>query len=179
MKNVINKKAEKAFKLSYDFDIKYGECSQATLYALQNVYNIKNNLAFKGIGALAGGGLHRCDGSCGVYASSIFFIGLFIGRGLEDLDSNPDDPSAYEKMKYLFCLADKIYKKFIDIYGSIKCDDIQRKLLGRSYFLRDQDEIRKFIDSGGYSKKGGPSVVANGAKWTVEVLEDFLANKEK
>ncbi len=170
----ISTKAEKAFKLAYDFDLKYGECAQATLYALQNIYDKKDDLMFKGIVALAGGGLHRCDGSCGVFAASIIFMGLFAGRGSEDLDDNPGDPSAYEKLNSLFFIGDIIYKKFIENYGSINCSDIQRKLLGRSYFLRDPDEIKKFIDAGGYSKSGGPCVVANGAKWTVEILEDFL-----
>ena len=174
MENIINKKSEKAFKLAYDFDLKYGECSQATLYGLQLVYDMKNNDIFKGMGALAGGCTHRCDGSCGVYTAGIFFMGLFAGRGFEDLDSDPDDPGAQKKMDSLFQLADKLYEKFIQAYGSINCNDIQRKLLGRSYFLRDQDEIKKFIDDGGYSEKAGPSVVANGAKWTVEILEDFL-----
>lgn len=113
MDNILNKKAEKAFKLAYDFDLKYGECSQATLYALQSVYNMENNDMFKGLGALAGGGAHRCDGSCGAYAAGISFIGLFAGRGFEDLGADPDDPAAYKKMDTLFHLADKLYEKFI------------------------------------------------------------------
>jgi len=179
MDHKVKIKAEKAFKLAYDFDLKYGECAQATLYALQNIYNKKDDSIFKGMVALAGGGLHRCDGSCGVFSASIFFMGLFAGRGFEDLDNNTDDPSAHEKLNSLFAIGDIIYKKFIENYGSINCSDIQRKLLGRSYFLRDPDEIEKFIDAGGYGKSGGPTVVANGAKWTVEILEDFLKNDKK
>ena len=49
MKNNIKNKAEKAYKLAYDFDIKYGECSQGTLYVLQTVYNIEDNQIFKGM----------------------------------------------------------------------------------------------------------------------------------
>jgi hypothetical protein len=175
--NIIKKKGEKAFKQAYDFDLKYGECSQATIYALQSIYNIKNRDVFKGMGALAGGGIHRCDGSCGVYSAGIFFIGLFFGRDLEDLDKDPEDIAANKKLDILFYLSDKLYKKFIKAYGSINCNDIQRKLLGRQYFLRDKDEIKKFIDNGGYSKNGGPKVVGNGAKWTVEILESFLVKK--
>ncbi|MHB8277575.1 MAG: C-GCAxxG-C-C family protein [Candidatus Humimicrobiaceae bacterium] len=177
MDSIINKKAEKAYRLAYDFDIRHGECSQATFYALQNIYNMKNSDMFKGIGAFAGGGAHRCDGTCGVYAAAIFFMGLFIGRSLEDLDSNPDDPSALKKRDSLFNLTDKIYEKFVQNYGSVICNDIQRKMYGRSYYLRDRDEIKKFIDIGGYTEKGGPGLVGNGAKWTVEIIEDFLKKR--
>ena len=80
-------------------------------------------------------------------------------------------------MEDLFELGDKIYKKFINNYGSIRCSDIQRKLMGRAYYLRDEDEMRKFKEDGGYSIEVGPGIVANGAKWTVEVFEEYLSNK--
>ena len=173
----IIKKAEEAYKLAYDFDTTYSECSQATMYALQTVYGLKDESILKGIVALAGGGLHRCDGSCGVYQASIFFLGMHVARGAEDLDKDKDDPSAFKKMEDLFGLGDRIYKKFIDNYGSIKCGDIQRKLMGRAYYLRDEDEMKKFKEDGGYSIEVGPGIVANGAKWTVEILEEYLNNK--
>lgn len=175
--NTKNNKAERAHKLAYDFDIKYSECSQATFYALCKVYDIDDDYMFKGMGAIAGGGLHRCDGSCGVYLASIFFLGMFSGRGLKDLDVDKDDPSAFKKMYTMFGLGDKIYKKFIDSYGSVKCDDIQRKLLGRAYYLRDDDECEKFRADGGYTIEVGPGVVSSGAKWTVEILDDFLKKR--
>lgn len=173
MQENIKEKAQRAFKLAQDFDLKYSECAQATLYGLQSVYDLKDDDVFKGMGTLAGGGLHRCDGTCGVYAAGIFFLGILAGRGYSDLD-NADDPGAHKKMDRIFLIADKLYKKFIQKYGSIKCADIQRKMLGRAYFLRDEDEMRRFKEDGGYGKDAGPGLVGSCAKWTVEIIEEHI-----
>ncbi|MGM0365577.1 MAG: C-GCAxxG-C-C family protein [Actinomycetota bacterium] len=178
MENNTVKKAEKAYRLAFDFDQRYGECSQATLHALQVAYNTQNRDMFRAIGGLAGGGAARCDGSCGAYSAAIFFMGLFTGRNPEDLDSNAHDPCAHEKRDMLFGLIDKLHQKFIATYGSIICTNIHNKLYGRPYFLRDSDDVQKFLDNGGHTKSGGPGVCGNAAKWTVEILQDFSARQE-
>ena len=49
------------------------------------------------------------------------------------------------------------------------CRDIQNKLVGRGCYLGDPDEMREFDERGGHDKIA-PSVVANAARWTVEIL---------
>ncbi|MCG9479605.1 MAG: C-GCAxxG-C-C family protein [Actinomycetia bacterium] len=167
-------RANKAYRLAFDFDQKYGECSQATLKALQTVYGKEDDDMFRAIGALAGGGGARCDGSCGAYCAAIFFMGLFTGRNYDHLDANPRDPLGHVQRDQLFALTDKLYQKFIDTYGSINCSDIHRKLYGRAFYLRDSDEIDKFLAQGGHSEKGGPGVCGNAARWAVEEIDNFL-----
>lgn len=167
-------KGKQAYQIAFKLDQDYGECSQATLKALQSVFEMEDEDIFRAIGALAGGGGGRCDGSCGAYAAAMFFMGMFAGRNYADLGADPDDPAAHKQRDQLLALTDKLYRKFIDAYGSINCADIHRKLYGRAYYLRDREEIEKFLANGGHSAQGGPSVCGNAAQWAAEIIEEFL-----
>ena len=68
-----------------------------------------------------------------------------------------------------FDLAKKLHDKFIAEYGSVICRDIQQKILGRGYYLRDPEEFEKFEKAGAHAEKC-PSVVGNAAKWVAEIL---------
>lgn len=43
----------------------------------------------------------------------------------------------------------KFYKRFEEELGSMKCLEIQAKLLGKSFNLEDRDESQKFEHEGG------------------------------
>jgi hypothetical protein len=49
------------------------------------------------------------------------------------------------------------------------CRDIQQKILGRGYYLRDPEEFEKFEKAGAHAEKC-PSVVGNAAAWVAEIL---------
>ena len=66
-------------------------------------------------------------------------------------------------------LAKKLYDKFVEEYGSGTCSDIQNKIMGRSFDLWDPADFEEFDKAGGHTEKC-PSVVANAAKWTTEIL---------
>jgi len=158
-----------AFELGYKYEGTYGACSQATMRALQEVYEEKSSVLFKGMTGFAGGCGIEGDGICGAYAASIFYISLRVGRVLEDLDKDPDDPSAEKILFKNFGIVKKLHEKFIEKYGSIICHQIHRKLYGRPYYISDPEELKKFDDKGAHDW-GCTAVCGDAALWTVEIL---------
>jgi hypothetical protein len=115
-----------------------------------------------GGGACRRGGLCG-DSGCGGYSGGIIALSQFYGR----LSENFLDPERTRRKS--FDLAKRLHDKFIAEYGSVICRDIQQKILGRGYYLRDPEEFGKFEKAGAHAEKC-PSVVGNAAKWTAEIL---------
>ena len=109
-----------AFELGYKYEGTYGACSQATMRALQEVYAERNNDIFKGMTGFAGGCGIEGDGICGAYAAGIFFISLKVGRVLDDLDKDPEDPSAEKILFKNFGLVKDLHEKFIEKYPTLQ-----------------------------------------------------------
>ena len=159
----IKELAEKAYSLGWEYQKTYRGCAQTALAALQDTLGRRNDDIFKAATGLSGGGGVSIDGSCGAYAAAILFMSSIVGRERHDFEDAP-------RIRFRsFELARKLHDKFVDEYGAVICRDIQRKLVGRGYYLGDPDEMRKFDDLGGHEKVA-PGVVANAARWTVEVL---------
>jgi len=171
MNKKIEYKARKAYELAYKYEAEWGGCSQCTIRALQEVYDEEKSEVFKALGSFAAGGARECDGICGVYAAGMYFIGTKFGREFKDIGKDPNDPKASKKHTEQLILVKKLHEKFIDAYGTIICHEIHRKLYGRPYYLADKEELNKFYQAGGH-KWGCTSVCGNGAKWTVEIIEE-------
>ncbi len=170
-------KAQKAYDLAYKYENEWGVCSQATIKALLDVYNIDNNDFFKVLSGLGGGGADQGDGMCGAYLAGAFFLGLEFGRNTYDIGVDPDDLRGSKKNRILKPLVKKLHDKFIEKYGTITCNLIHRKLYGRPFYLLDKDEKEKFELAGGHDW-GCTSVCGNAARWTVEILEEAKKNKK-
>jgi C_GCAxxG_C_C family probable redox protein len=163
--------AEQAYSLGWEYQKTYRGCAQTVLAALQDTLELRNDDLFKAVTGLSGGGGVSIDGSCGAYSAAILFMSSIVGRERHDFE----DASRVRFRS--FGLAKKLHDKFINEYGAIICRDIQRKLVGRGYYLGDPDEMKKFDEHGGHETVA-PGVVANAARWTVEVLaEERLLTK--
>jgi C_GCAxxG_C_C family probable redox protein len=169
MSDTLNRLMKKAYDLGYKYEGKYGACSQATMRALQEVYDELNPDVFRAMAGFAGGGGIEGDGMCGAYVASIFFISSKYGRRLEDLERDPEDPSAEKILFKTFALVKKVHDKFIEKYGSVICHQIHRKLYGRPYYIADPDELEKFYANGAHDW-GCTSVCGGAARWVVEIL---------
>ncbi len=157
--------AEKAYSLGWEYQKTYRGCSQTLLAALQDTLGLRNDDLFKAATGLSGGGGVSIDGSCGAYAGAILFMSSIVGRERHDFADAP-------RIRFQsFELARKLHDKFVHKYGAIICRDIHRKLVGRGYYLGDPDEMKKFDDVGGHETVA-PGVVANAARWTVEILAE-------
>jgi hypothetical protein len=68
-----------------------------------------------------------------------------------------------------FDASHELVDRFLETYGSLICRDVQHRKFGRSYYLRDPDEFRKFHDAGAHDEKC-PDVVGKVARMAVEII---------
>ena len=155
--------AQKAYKLGFQYEKVYKGCSQCVLAAVQDLFGERNDDVFQAASGLAGGAGLCGDSGCGGYSGGIMALSQFSGRVRE----NFLDPERTRRKS--FDLAKKLHDKFIAEYGSVICRDIQQKILGRGYYLRDPEEFEKFEKAGAHAEKC-PSVVGNAARWVGEIL---------
>lgn len=153
----------KAYDLGFQYEKIYKGCSQCVLAAVQDLFGERNDDVFRAASGLAGGAGLCGDSGCGGYSGGIMALSQLHGRVRENF---PDPERTRRKS---FDLAKKLHDKFIAEYGSVICRDIQQKILGRGYYLRDPEEFEKFEKAGAHAEKC-PSVVGNAAKWVTEIL---------
>jgi C_GCAxxG_C_C family probable redox protein len=139
--------------------------------ALQDAFDLRNDIIFKAATALAGGGARAIDGSCGAYTGAILFFGSIVGRERNDFK----DEAKVRLQTH--DLAKRLHDKFIEEYSSVVCQNIQTKTMGRSYYLIDPDEYKKFLDAGAHDIYC-PDVVGKAAKWAAEILLEAKLVKE-
>ncbi|HUT66367.1 MAG TPA: C-GCAxxG-C-C family protein [Spirochaetota bacterium] len=159
-----------AYERAFGYERDYGNCAQATLKALLDLYGEQNETAYRGMGSFAGGGAAEGDGSCGAYVGGLFYIGMKCGRRFSDIGSDPEDSTASKISGKNQELARMLHEKFIEKYGTVVCHQIQRKLFGRVYYTPDEQQYGKFLEAGGHDS-ACPSVCGDAARWTVEILK--------
>jgi C_GCAxxG_C_C family probable redox protein len=154
---------KKAFDLGFQYEKVYRGCSQCILAAIQDLFQKKNDEVFRAASGLAGGVGLCGDGCCGAYTGGVMALSQLHGRTRE----NFLDPDRTRKRS--FDTAKKLHDKFIAEYGSVICRDIQQRIFGRPFYIRDADEFAKFEKAGAHEEKC-PIVVGNGARWVAEIL---------
>jgi len=161
---------KKVYQLAFEYEQKHHCCSQCTLAALQEVFQIKSEELFSTSFALGGGFADTCEGTCGALAGGAMIISYFYGRRREEFFKGiPNKKANY--------LTKELYDKFVQEYGSCLCKDVQKKIFGRSFNFWDEKEKELFEKSGGHIDKC-PSVVAKTAQWTFKIIEEEI-NKSK
>ena len=165
------KRASDAYERAFSHEKNFGNCAQATLKALCDVYGEPDESAYRGMGSFAGGGAAEGDGSCGAYVGGLFYIGMKYGRKFSDIGKDPADPEVSRAWKENRSIAKKLHDKFIEKYGTVVCHQIQRKLFGRVYYTPDEEQYEKFLAAGGHDTLC-PSVSGDAARWTVEAIEE-------
>jgi len=155
--------AKKAYALAYEFEQKYGACSQCVLAALQATVGSIDNEVFKAAYALAGGGAKTGQGTCGALAGGMLAIGAKYGRERADFETVRSTEAS--------TLAKILYDRFVDEFGSPICAAVQEAIFGRSFDLWDPEERQAFEEAGGHRDKC-PDVAGKAAMWTAEILLD-------
>jgi C_GCAxxG_C_C family probable redox protein len=158
----------KAYELGFSYEREYKGCAQCTFAALQDALEVRNSdtdAIFKCATGFAGGIAQQTDGSCGAYVAGAMMLGYFIGRVRDDFT----DP---EKIRYkTFALVSKLHRKFIEEYGTVTCGNVHMKIMGRPFYIKDPEELKKFDEAGAHTEKC-TRVVALASRWTTEILAD-------
>ncbi|MBI3127915.1 MAG: C_GCAxxG_C_C family protein [Candidatus Tectomicrobia bacterium] len=116
--------------------------------------------AFRAGSALAGG-VARMGATCGALTGAVMAVGLEVGRArLEDT----------EQYARAMAPAQEVYRRFEAAEGSSQCLEIHEKLYGRGFLLADPEQRKAFLEAGGHSAAGCPSVCYEAAKIAADVI---------
>lgn len=158
--------AAKAYDLGYEFEKEYHGCAQCVVGAFYKQFpDQKNDDIFRSASGLAGGTGLSTVGQCGALSGAVMVLSQIYGRELNEID----DPE--QKRFVAYRLAEKVVQKFLDEYGTVICGEIQKKVMGRSFYLFDPKQWEEFEKAGGHIEKC-PSVVGNATKWMIEILQE-------
>ncbi len=71
----------------------------------------------------------------------------------------------------MFRMAAELHDKFVEKYGTVICKEIQKKIFGRSFNLRDDEEKQLFREAGAHKDDDKCcAVVGDGARWATEIM---------
>lgn len=165
---------DKVYKDAFEYERKYGFCPQAVLAAVQDYFGIVDDEVIKAFHTLAGGGALCGDGTCGGLAGGMAAVSCKFGRSRVEFDKG--EISDWLKSSKI---AREIREKFIGEFGSVICNDVQTKKMGRSFDIWDPVDFQKFEEAGAHEDKC-PDVTGKVARWTAESLikEGVLPVKE-
>ncbi|SRR6056297_1265948 len=116
-------------------------CAQSAVAGLLDAFSMENDDVFRAASGLADGIGLSGDGSCGALIGSSMVIGLIFGRGSQDHRNVLVPMKSYR-------LSKKVYKDFIQKYGSCRCHDIQTRLMGRTFNLMDPQGLEEAMQAG-------------------------------
>jgi C_GCAxxG_C_C family probable redox protein len=128
--------SERAGRLAEEYEKTCTGCAQSSVAGLLDALEIENEDVFKAASGLADGIGLTGDGSCGSLTGCSMVIGLVFGR------ERKDHSDMMKPMKsYLLCK--ELHGEFIRQYGSSRCHDIQKKIMGRTFDLLDPGEFEE------------------------------------
>jgi C_GCAxxG_C_C family probable redox protein len=157
---------QKIYDLGFAYERDYRGCAQSAIAALLDGLGIRNpytDAIFKSATGLSGGVGSETDGSCGAYLGGAMIIAYHLGRERE----NFADP---EKIRVkTSAIVSQLHSRFIAEYGTVTCNRIHTKIIGRPFYIKDLDEREKFEAAGAHRDKC-TRVVGLAAAWTAEIL---------
>ena len=124
-----------------DYEERFASCSQGTLLALQETFNLGDTQVLKAATAMPGIALR--GETCGAVIGAMMAVGLAFGR------ENPEDWPAVQKTTKA---CRKLCKEFEAIFGSCNCRDVQHHIFGRSYELTDAEDMKAFAEADAIKK---------------------------
>lgn len=168
---------KKASKFGLVYPGEYHGCASGAFAAIAYALDMKADNVFKSMIGLAGGTGDIGLGTCGAMAGAAAAIGLRFGVGPDEMLKLSDE----ERSKYVhkvYDVVEKVANRFIEEYGSYLCRDIQWKLFGKSFNLRDPERHKEFKELA-WPKECSEKVVSKAACWAVEaILEAEKAESE-
>jgi C_GCAxxG_C_C family probable redox protein len=156
---------QKAYQLGYEYEGKYGACSQCTLLAIMDAMDKRDSKVFQASFGFAGG-IASLSKTCGALSAGIMAISMEYGRELGNLTTQSED----DRQKCMQMVRD-LHDQFTQEYGDIQCSSVHQQIFGRTFDQWDKNEFQEFLRLGGHLDKC-TAVVGNVARWTVEIILD-------
>jgi len=132
---------ERASRMAAEYEKTCTGCAQAVVAGLLDALELEGDDVFRAASGLADGIGLTGDGSCGALTGCAMVLGLAFGR------ERADHRDMLKPMRsYLLCK--ELYDDFVRQYGSSRCHDVQKKLMGRSYDLLAPGEFEQALKEG-------------------------------
>ena len=154
---------------AHEYD-QYSGCSQSVLLALQEGLDIGDKASFKSATVLSGGVARRGE-TCGALLGALMALGLVSGRErMEDSDRYAQATNIANE------ICDEFQRRLEEEFGfgepleSTLCREIQTRIYGRSFDLRDPAQREAFLAAGGHSDEGCYKVCGIAAEAAAERL---------
>ena len=154
---------KEAYVKAFQSEVAYHGCSQCVLLGLGNTFKELPPLIFKAATSLSGGIAQCGDGACGAYSGAIMYMGLLMGREVDQLGGDKTD------LYHSFAMAQRLHDKFIETYGGVRGMDVHKAMFKTWYLLRDPIQKQAFTTVGAHELVC-PCVVGTAARWVAEIL---------
>jgi mannitol-1-phosphate 5-dehydrogenase len=159
--------AQQAYELGFKYEKVYHGCGQCTLAAVLETLDRFSEPVFEAATGLAGGIGLTGDATCSALTGAVLAFGKIYPRRREQFDGDREN-------KYrTYAITQRLHERFLQRYGTITCHQIHCHEMGRTFDLRDPTEREAFEAAGAHEDKC-TNVVAQTAKWAVEIISDEL-----
>jgi len=159
---------EKAYRTGFEYEKNYGGCAQCVIGSLYEVFpELKNEDIFKSASGIGAGVGLTTRGNCGGLTAAVMIISQIYGRELKNI------ADAERKRFIAYRLGKKLVEKFLAEYGTVICQEIQKKIMGRSFNL--YEEWDAFLAAGGHTT-ACTVVVGNASRWAAELIAEIRQN---
>jgi len=136
-------------------------CAQSVVAGVLDALGLASEDLFKAASGLADGIGLTGEGSCGALTGGAMMIGFVCGR------ERKDHQDVLKPMKsYLLCR--ELANDFKEQYGSVRCHDLQIKLMGRTFNMLDPKDLKAAAESG--MMEHCSKVVGRAARKTAELI---------
>ena len=156
---------EKAFESALNYERKCTGCAQTTIAGIFEALGIENDDVFRSASGLADGLGLTGDGSCGALVGGAMVIGYLFGRKKKDFSDMMKPMTSYIMSK-------RLHDRFVEKYGTCRCYDIQKSLMGRTFNLYDPSELKKATEYGMIDHCS--KVVGTSARLATEIIIDEM-----
>ena len=156
---------EKAFESALNYERKCTGCGQTTIAGIFEVLGIENDDVFRSASGLADGLGLTGDGSCGALVGGAMVIGYLFGRKKKDFSDMMKPMTSY-------ILTKRLHDRFVEKYGTCRCYDIQKSLMGRTFNLYDSSELKQATEYGMIDHCS--KVVGTSARLATEIIIDAM-----
>jgi len=156
---------EKAFESALNYERKCTGCAQTTIAGIFEALGIENDDVFRSASGLADGLGLTGDGACGALVGGAMVIGYLFGRKKKDFSDMMKPMTSY-------ILTKRLHDRFVEKYGTCRCYDIQKSLMGRTFNLYDPSELKQATEYGMIDHCS--KVVGTSARLATEIIIDEM-----
>lgn len=167
-----NDLSQEAYRRGSEYLMRWKACAPATFAAIMDTLGYADDPVAQGIWkstiGLTGGTGNLTVGTCGAVASAAAAISLSFGYNKEDVED-------LRKMMTVNASVSDIGQKVKEIFGGIRCEEIQFNNWGKAFELTNRKELAEFMDMAS-NEKGKPKcedVTAAIAKMAVEKIMEL------